>query len=64
MKEGLLKGKLMKQQINSDEMVMIYWMLEFISLSKDMKKEELDAVIDPKSINISKGYLADRIAKL
>jgi hypothetical protein len=45
-------------------MVMIYWMLEFISLSKDMKKEELDAVIDPKSINISKGYLADRIAKL
>lgn len=44
-RETLVKGTIIKEGLSTEEMIMIYWMVEFNSLSKDVKKEYLDAVI-------------------
>ena len=51
----------MKESLSTDEMVMIYWMIEFATLQDTVKKEYLDGVIDPKSQVFSRNYLLDRI---
>ena len=42
-------------------MTYIYWMIELVQLRKDVKKEYLDEVIDPKHLQLTKQYLEDRI---
>jgi hypothetical protein len=61
MKEVLTKGKFVKDSLSTEEMVMIYWMIEYASLQQNVKKEYLDGVIDPKNQVLSKSYLMDRI---
>jgi hypothetical protein len=39
-------------------------MIEFVQLKKDVKKEYLDDVIDPKHLQLNKQYLEDRIKDL
>lgn len=39
-------------------------MVEYVQLKKDVKKEYLDEVIDPKHLQLNKQYLEDRIKEL
>jgi len=64
MKESLTKGKLLKDTLSSDEIIMIYWMIEFIGLDKNAKKDYLDGVIDPKNKELTRNYLQERIRSL
>lgn len=63
-KETLTKGKLVKENLSMEEMLMIYWMIEYSTLQQNVKKEYLDGVIDPKNQVLSKNYLMDRIKAL
>lgn len=55
---------MLKESLSTEEMVMIFWMIEFASLQQNVKKEYLDGVIDPKNQVLSKSYLIDRIKAL
>lgn len=57
----MAKGKLIKENLSTEEIIMIYWMIEFTTLQDNVKKEYLDGVIDPKSQVFSRNYLIDRI---
>jgi hypothetical protein len=35
-------------------MMYLYWMIEFVQIKRDVKKEYLDEVIDPKNIKLTK----------
>ena len=48
MKETLVKGDIVRENTSKEELTMVYWMIEFINLKKDIKKEYLEAVIEPK----------------
>lgn len=61
MRETLAKGKLIKESLSTEEMIMVYWMIEFATLQDSVKKEYIDGVIDPKSQVLSRNYLLDRI---
>ena len=61
MREALAKGRLVKESLSTEEMVMVYWMIEFATLQESVKKEYLDGVIDPKGQVLSRNYLLDRI---
>lgn len=61
MREALAKGRLVKESLSTEEMVMVYWMIEFASLQEGVRKEYLDGVMDPKGQVLSRNYLLDRI---
>jgi hypothetical protein len=48
MRELLSRGFL-RPDSHPEEVLLAYWMLEYLGLTKDVKKEYLDAVIDPKT---------------
>jgi hypothetical protein len=45
-------------------MTYVYWMVEFVQMRRDVKKEYLDEVIDPKHLQLNKPYLEDRIKEI
>lgn len=45
-------------------MTYVYWMIEFVQMRRDVKKEYLDEVIDPKHLQLNKPYLEDRIKEI
>jgi hypothetical protein len=54
MKETLKKGEIMKDMGNSEEIKMVFWMLEFVNLTENPKKEYLDQVIECKTESFAK----------
>jgi hypothetical protein len=50
--------------MSQEELSYVYWMVEFVQMKKDVKKEYLDEVIDPKHLQLNKQYLEDRIKEL
>lgn len=58
------KNYLSSKELNQEELICVYWMVEYVQLRKDVKKEYLDEVIDPKQILLSKQYIEDRIKEL
>ncbi len=47
--------------MGAEELAYVYWMVEFVQMKKDVKKEYLDEVIDPKHMQLNRQYLEDRI---
>jgi len=37
-KEALTRGKIVKDNLSTEEMVMVYWMIEFATLQQNVKK--------------------------
>lgn len=54
------KGSCLK---DDDELLMGYWMIEFLKVSKDTPKDQLDAIIEPKQ-KLNKPYIEQRIREL
>ena len=50
--------------ISQDELIYLHWMVEFVELQRDVKKEYLDEVIDPKKLKLTKEYMEGRIKDL
>ena len=55
------KGYLSQREMGAEELAYVYWMVEFVQMKKDVKKEYLDEVIDPKHMQLNRQYLEDRI---
>jgi hypothetical protein len=58
------KGYLSQREMGQEELSYVYWIVEFVQMKKDVKKEYLDEVIDPKHLQLNKQYLEDRIKEL
>ena len=63
-KEALKRGGLLKSDTTQEAMVMVFWMVEFVSLRPDVRKEHLDRIIEPKNAVASPGQLQTLIEAL
>lgn len=50
--------------MSPEELSYVYWMVEFVQMKKEVKKEYLDEVIDPKHLQLNRQYLEDRIKEI
>jgi hypothetical protein len=64
MRECLTRGGLLKERMSAEESVMFYWMIEFVGLEKDAKKDYLDGVIEARNVELTRSYLSERIGAL
>jgi 3-hydroxyacyl-CoA dehydrogenase len=48
------------KELTKDELLMCYWIIEAVTMRIDVKKEELDKIIDGKSIP-TKEAMAERV---
>lgn len=46
-----------------DDLLIGYWMIEFLGVSRETSKDKLDSIIDPK-IKLNKTYIEQRIKEL
>ncbi len=58
------KNYLSSRELSQDELTYSYWMIEYVQMRKDVKKEYLDEVIDPKHLQLTKQYLEDRLKEI
>lgn len=64
LKRYLTSQKVSKEGIAHEENVLHYWMLELIQLPKDIRKDQLDTIIEAKKVPDSKEYFVGRLKNL
>jgi hypothetical protein len=47
----------LNKDLTKDEMIMLYWIIEAVNLRIDIKKEELDKIIDAKNVPLKEGIM-------
>ena len=47
----------LNKDLTKDEIIMLYWIIEAVNLRIDIKKEELDKIIDAKNVPLKEGIM-------